>query len=224
MAGNIPLVGLHDLICCYLCGHRALVKPSSQDRLLIDLLVNILWEIDPLAEKRIFLTDDLRTSDIDAIIATGSDNTNRYFKYQFGVLPGIIRSNRSSLGILRGDETSQQLQALGLDILSYFGRGCRNISKLLVPTDYDFNAFIDCNQSYRSLLDNRKYYNNYLYQKALYQVQQTTYIDTGYILLNQHEALGSPLSVLYYQYYDGQDQLKNVLSQQPTPNSMHGLC
>jgi hypothetical protein len=214
MAGNIPLVGIHDFICCYLCGHHVVIKPSSQDNLLMTALIDLLRVADASAECHLTVTNDLSHINIDAIIATGSDNTNRYFKYQFGDIPGIIRHNRSSVGIIRGDETRQQLQALGLDVLSYFGRGCRNISKLLVPEQYDFGEFISNNQTYQSLLDNPKYFNNYSHQKALNLVQQTNHIDGEYLVLMENESLVSPLATLYFQYYTDPSHLRDIIGRQ----------
>ena len=211
MAGNIPLVGVHDVICCYLCGHQVVAKPSRHDHAITSSLISMLLEIDPLAKSSITFTSDLQNFNLDAIIATGSDNSNRYFQHRFGKIPGIIRHNRSSVGILRGNETTFQLRGLGMDVMSYYGRGCRNISKLLVPEKYDFSHFVKVNQPYRLSLENQKYFNNYRYQKALYQMQQVMHTDTGYLLISENESLVSPLAVLYFEYYSNYEHMTDLL-------------
>ena len=211
MAGNIPLVGVQDLICCYLAGHRVLIKPSSQDTLLLNLLLGQWFTADPKADQSMNLVSDLKATDIDALIATGSDNTNRYFKFNFQLLPGILRSNRTSIAVVRGNENFHQLQALGHDIYSYFGRGCRNVSKIMVPNGYDIRQLIEPHDAFRSLLNNKKYLNNYRYQKAIHLAQNLEHLDTGYSLLVQNETIGSPLSVLYFEFYHNQKHLKQLL-------------
>jgi hypothetical protein len=214
MAGNIPLVGVHDLICCYLSGHKAVVKPSSQDHILLRLLIEKFSDIDRDIENKIHFVTRPEAANLDAVIATGSDNTSRYFKFHFDRLPGIIRSNRTSVAVIRGDENSSQLRSLGQDVYSYFGRGCRNISKLLVPADYDFDQLINCHKQYRILLDNSKYRDNYRYQKALALTEYKNVVDTGYSLLIRSEALVSPLAVLYFDYYEDLDDLRDELKEQ----------
>jgi len=212
MAGNIPLVGMHDLICCYLSGHRASVKPSSQDSVLINVLIRQFSGIDKDLSKKIRFVNSVEPSGLDAIIATGSDNTSRYFKYYFGKLPGIVRSNRTSVAVINGNESANQLQALGQDVYSYFGRGCRNVSKLMVPPDYDFTHLISANHKYRALLHNLKYQDNYRYQKALGLTQHQHHMDTGYSLIVRSKSMVSPLAVLYFDYYPEPRQLQEVLS------------
>ena len=214
MAGNIPLVGVHDLICCYLSGHRATIKPSSQDNILINLLIAQFANIDVDLHHKIRIVSGLEASGFDAILATGSDNTSRYFKYYFGKIPGIIRNSRTSVAVIKGNENTSQLQGLGNDIYSYFGRGCRNVSKLMVPATYEFGELIACHGKYRDLLHNIKYRNNYQYQKALGLTQGQNPVDTGFSLIAHSQSLVSPLSVLYFDYYNDQSQLQDTLSAQ----------
>ena len=214
MAGNIPLVGIHDFVCCYLSGHNVLIKPSSQDMVLLQLFLEELKELDVQFSERINVVSELKAQMLDAVIATGSDNTARYFRYLFENKPTIIRTNRTSLAILNGEEKIPQLSALGVDIFSYYGRGCRNVSKIIVPNNYDFGSFFKANQQHQRLLDNAKYSNNYNYQKAKLSVQNIDYIDSGYCLLINSDQLGSPLATIYYQYYQDEGDLDQILEHQ----------
>jgi hypothetical protein len=171
-----------------------------------------LQKLDPGVQGQVKFVSKLPLKDIDAIIATGSDNTSRYFRFNYQNIPRIIRSNRSSVAIIRGTETDKQLQLLGYDIYSYFGRGCRNVSKLLVPQDYQFEGLIACQKNFRNLLKNHKYSDNYRYQKALNLIHGTNHIDTGFSLLSKNQSIVSPLSVIYYENYLGQHQLTEMLS------------
>ena len=211
MAGNIPLVGFHDLLCIYTTGHQAVIKLSHQDQVLLPALYQDLVTLDPSAQSSIVFTTKVRPSSVEAIIATGSDNTSRYIRYYYQDVPGIIRSNRTSVGILTGKESDEQLSALGIDIFSYFGKGCRNISKLYVPEGYSFDAFTACNQKYTRLAKHPKYANNYLYQRALMTTLGIDFKDTGFSLLSPQSTLVSPLSVIHFETYRNMDQLKRRL-------------
>lgn len=207
MAGNIPLVGFHDFLSILISGHRAQIKLSHQDPFLLPYLSKILIELAPDVKKQVEYVD--RIADIDAIIATGSDNSSRYFEYYFSKYPNIIRKNRTSVGILTGSETTEQLHALGKDIFQYYGLGCRNVSKLFVPEGYNFNAFFGAIQTYETINDNHKYVNNYDYNKSIYLVNRVEHFDNGFLLLTKSEALVSPISVLYYEHYKNQQELQN---------------
>ena len=167
MAGNIPLVGFHDFICVLLTGNKALAKLSSNDALLLPFLAKFLLESAPELHDRIAFTQE-KLRDFDAVIATGSDNTGRYFEYYFNQYPNIIRKNRNSVAVLTGKEPAEALTALGEDVFRYFGLGCRSVSKLLVPKGYDFNAFFNAIYPYRDIINNHKYANNYDYNKAVF--------------------------------------------------------
>lgn len=210
MAGNIPLVGFHDLLTVLLAGHKALVKRSSQDGVLMQFLIEQIGDIEPSLAKRITLSERLKG--VDAVIATGSDNSARYFKYYFAGLPHIIRQNRTSVGILSGDESAESFQALGDDLFRYYGLGCRNVSKLYVPRDYDFKHFIDALTDYATLLNHHKYCNNYDYNKSIYLVNREPHLDSGFFLMKESKNLVSPVSVIFYEHYQNEAELSLKLA------------
>ena len=227
MAGNIPLVGFHDLICVLLSGNKAAIKLSSQDLFLMQWIIRKLCEIEPAFIDQIDVCEQLKV--MDAVIATGSNNTARYFDYYFGKYPHIIRKNRTSVAILNGKETDTELMELGKDVFTYFGLGCRNVSKIWVPQDYDFLPLLDLWTSFKKVADNFKYHNNYEYNKSIYLVNGFTHLDTGFLLLAESEALTSPISVLYYQKYqnlaevnqhltENQDKIQCIVSGQLSKN------
>lgn len=209
MAGNIPLVGFHDFLSILISGHRAKIKPSHQDPFLLPYLTDILLEIAPAFKDKVVFTDQLK--DIDAIIATGSDNTSRYFKYYFSKYPHIIRKNRTSVAIITGEESKEDLYALGKDIFQYYGLGCRNISKLYVPKSYDFRDFFEGLQPYEKIRDNHKYVNNYDYNKSIYLVNKVPHEDNGFLLVTSSQQLASPISVLYYESYTNAEDLNSKI-------------
>lgn len=210
MAGNIPLVGFHDLLCVLISGNNLIIRTSSKDRALIHSLVTYLVGIEPRFNERIEFGEMLKG--FDAIIATGSDNTSRYFEYYFGKYPNIIRKNRTSIGILNGHETPEQLSALGIDVFSYFGLGCRNISKLFLPEGYRVESIYKHWESFKDIIHHHKYCNNYDYQKSILLVTQSPFLDNGFVMFQQNEKLFSPLAVVYYQYYKDEAALTAELS------------
>lgn len=209
MAGNIPLVGFHDLLCVLIAGHNLLAKKSSQDSYLIETVSQWLVEIEPRFAKQIQFADRLNPA--QAVIATGSDNTARYFEYYFRNIPHIIRKNRTSSAIIMGEEEPSLLTALGEDVFSYFGLGCRNVSKLYVPEEYNFSNLLKNWDVYQTIIHHHKYANNYDYQKSILLVNQIPFYDSGFILLTAQTSLVSPISVLHYEFYKDQVDLKNKL-------------
>lgn len=209
MAGNIPLVGFHDFMCVLLSGHTALIKPSSQDETLIQFIVKILVETDPQWQDRILFTDTLK--DFDAVIATGSDNSSRYFDYYFKKYPKIVRKNRTSIAIVDGKETEQELEKLGEDIYRYFGLGCRNVSKLYIPESYDIRQVLDRLNHWVYLADNHKYANNYNYQRAIYAMERIPYLDNGFSIFTESSQLVSPTAVIFYEKYPNLTYLYNTI-------------
>lgn len=205
MAGNIPLVGFHDFLCVLIAGHSVMIKTSSKDNVLIRYVVNELTHIEPRFADKIIFADQLKG--FDAIIATGSDNTSRYFEYYFGKYRHIIRRNRTSVAVLTGTETADDLSALGKDVFTYFGLGCRNVGKLFLPRDYNPTQLLDAWSPFHDIIHNHKYCNNYDYQKSVLLVAQLPFLDNGFVMLQQHGKLFSPLSVVYYEYYDNPDAL-----------------
>ena len=210
MAGNIPLVGFHDLLCVIMSGHKAIIKPSNFDKVLVKTIVKWLIEIDESLFHQIEFKDKFNS--IDAVIATGSDNTSRYFEYYFRNIPRIIRKNRTSLSILTGDETPKELQLLGKDIFDYFGLGCRNVSKILLPKGYDFKEVLFHLEKYKNIVEHHKYRNNYEYNKAIFLINKTQHLDNGFLLCTYSSEIVSPISVLYLQEYTHQEHLKTLLN------------
>lgn len=210
MAGNIPMVGFHDYLSVLLSGHRLIAKLSSDDNKLIPLLNDILSYIDAdLAQNAQFTQSQLK--DFDAIIATGSNNTSRYFEYYFGRYPHIIRKNRNGIAVLSGEETDEDLTALGNDIFTYFGLGCRNVSKIFVPKNYEFRKLFESLEPYKHIQYLTKYFNNYEHQKAIYLVNKTAHRDNGFVLLKEDITYASPIGVLYFEEYENIDKLKDRL-------------
>jgi len=209
MAGNIPMVGFHDLLNVLISGHHLVIKPSSGDTVLIRWLIDELGELEPRILDCVSFEE--RLNNVDAIIATGSDNSARYFEYYFSNKPHIIRKNRSSCAVIEGSETVDDIINLGKDILTYFGLGCRNVSKLYVPKDYDFRKFLDQIASLEETIDHHKYKNNYDYNKSIYLVNVDPHFDSGFLLLKESEELVSPIAVVYYEYYSNQSHLDELL-------------
>ena len=200
MAGNIPLVGFHDFLSVLITGNRVIARTSSKDPDLIVLIGEMLGEINPAFRNKITITTGL-LKDFDAVIATGSDNSSRYFQYYFGRSPHIIRKNRNSIGIIEGNETGEELAGLGADVFSYFGLGCRSISKIYVPEGYDVKALAESWSAHCKLVEHNKYANNYDYSKAVFIVNKYDFIDTGFLLCRMEKSLASPVAVLHYEYY-----------------------
>jgi len=210
MAGNIPLVGWHDLMCVLISGNKAQVKLSSKDKILSKLLIDELIRIAPAFEDMIELTDK-PLNNFDAIIATGSNNTLRYFEYYFGKYPHILRKNRNSIAVLNGEEDEATLKLLGEDIMAYFGLGCRNVSNIFVPRGYDFKAFFEANEPWNKVLEHNKYANNYMYNKSILLLNKEKHLDNGFLLLRESSVLPTPVSVLNYQYYDTINQVEDFI-------------
>ena len=206
MAGNIPLVGFHDFLCVLLSGHNVLAKQSSNDKLLLPYLVRFLIAQEPSLSDKINFVDD-KLKDFDAVIATGSNNTSRYFEYYFGKKPNIIRKNRNSVAILTGNESPEELNALGEDIFRYYGLGCRNVSKIFVPKDYNFDVLFKALYPYKDIINQHKYANNYDYNKAVYLMSEFNILDNGFLILKEDEALASPISALFYSYFEEESEL-----------------
>lgn len=196
MAGNIPMVGFHDFLAVLLSGHYLQAKLSNDDEPLMKRLADMLVGVEPAFANQFEFVHLLKEA--DAIIATGSDNTARYFEYYFAKRPHIIRKNRSSIGILTGHEEKDDLQALGEDIFRYYGLGCRNVSKVFVPEGYTFDKFFEANQHRSNVIDHHKYHNNYDYNKSILLVNRVPHFDNGFLLVQQSEGLVSPISVLFY--------------------------
>lgn len=204
-AGNIPLVAFHDILCCFISGHRSKIKQSTKDEILFPSLLNEWQQVQPGISQYIEIVD--RIKDIDAVIATGSDNSSRYFHYYFDKYPHIIRKNRVGVGVLYGNETDEELVKLGNDVFQYFGLGCRNVSSLKLPRGYDITRLLSLWESFKWVRDNHSYNNNFDYNAALYIMNNTHYYSNDVILLTENKDLQSRLASLNYEYYDDIDSL-----------------
>jgi hypothetical protein len=183
---------------------------SSNDKHFLPLIVKYIEYVEPEFKGCVqFQQEQLR--DFDAAIATGSNNTSRYFEYYFKKYPNIIRKNRNSVAVLTGHETKEDLKGLGEDIFRYFGLGCRNVSKLYVPVDYDFDLLFNAIYPYHNIINYKKYQNNYDYNKAIYLMSEFKLLENGFLMLKEDKSLASPIATLFYEYYDGEISLKNHL-------------
>jgi hypothetical protein len=200
MAGNVPLAGFHDFMCVLLSGNRIIAKTSSKDSGLIVKIADILCTIEPRFTDMMDFTEGYLKNP-DAVIATGSNNSSRYFEYYFGKYPHIIRNNRNSIAVIEGNETETELERLGSDIFLYFGLGCRNVSKIYIPEGYEISSLIPYWQSFSGIIKHSKYANNYDFNKAVFIVNREKFLDSGYLLLREEKGLSSPVAVIYYEYY-----------------------
>ena len=201
LAGNIPLVGFHDFLSVLISGNKVLVKTSSNDQKLLPFLANYLISIDNDFQNYISFVDG-KLENFDAIIATGSNNTARYFEYYFKDKPSIIRKNRNSVALLNGKETTEDLKNLGEDIFRYFGLGCRNVSKLFVPRGYKFDTFFESIFEFQNVIHYEKYANNYDYNKAVFLMSNFKLLDNGFLTIKEDESYSSPISSVFYEFYD----------------------
>lgn len=211
MAGNIPAVGFHDVLSVLITGHKLIAKLSSKDKILIPFLLELLTEINNDWKSLIEISENRKTQ-IEGVIATGSDNSARYFEFYFGKYPHIIRKNRTSVAVLTGNESKEELRALGKDIFSYYGLGCRNVTKLFVPESYQFDFFFESIVDYSDVLKNNKYYNNYEYNRTIYLLNsEEGLLDNNFLLLKPERKLNSPIGVLGYDFYEDEKDLESKL-------------
>ncbi len=210
MAGNIPMVGFHDLLSVILAGHKALIKLSSNDDKLIPFFIKLLNEIDKNFINIIEIVS-YKLENFDAVIATGSNNTARYFEYYFGNKPNIIRKNRTSVAVISGNETEKDLENLGEDILRYFGMGCRNVSKLFIPNDFNLDRFFKGVYPFQDIINKNKYRNNYDYHKAIFLMNQDSIIENGFLILKEDKGYHSPIGTLFYERYNDVKLIKKRL-------------
>ena len=206
MAGNIPLVGFHDFLSVLITGNKALIKLSSNDKHFIPLIAQFL-ENENIEFKNLITFSDKKLENFDAVIATGSNNTARYFDYYFGKHPSIIRKNKNSVAILTGNETNEELEQLGIDIFQYFGLGCRSVSKIFVPVNYNFDILFNALYKYNDIINYKKYENNYDYNKAVYLMSLFKLVENGFLMLKEDSSYSSPIATLFYEYYSSYDKL-----------------
>ncbi len=211
MAGNIPLVGFHDFLSVLISGHTVLVKQSSSDTNLMPFLAKYLEHVEPSFKDKIEFTEGNLTN-FDAVIATGSNNTARYFEHYFKGKPSIIRKNRNSVAVLTGKESDTELANLSNDVFQYFGLGCRSVSKLFVPQGYNFDAFFNGMYTKKEIINNAKYANNYDYNKAVYLMSLFDLLENGFLMIKEDESYSSPIATVFYEYYSDINQLKEKLN------------
>lgn len=210
MAGNIPLAGFHDFLSVLISGNSLIAKTSSKDADLIVYISKVLCSINSDFRRRIEFTES-PLSNFDIIIATGSDNSSRYFEYYFGKYPRIIRKNRTSVAVIENNETDSELEELGRDIFSYFGLGCRNVSKVFIPVGYDLDRLFRNWKGFSGIISHNRYANNYDFNLAVFMVNKEVFFDTGFLLIKENKGLASPVSVLYYEFYNSVDEAYKLL-------------
>lgn len=211
MAGNIPMVGFHDMLCVLLSGNIFAGKLSSDDKLLLPMLAEMLIAIEPEFKEQVSFVEG-KLENLDAVIATGSNNTSRYFEYYFGKYPHIIRRNRNSVAVLDGTETNEELERLGKDIFQYFGLGCRNVSKIFIPRDFDLDRLFNAIYPFRHVIDNKKYGNNYDYNKTIYLLNgEQGLLENGFLVLKEDIGIASPVATLFYERYADDGSLHEKL-------------
>lgn len=209
-AGNIPLVAFHDILAVLITGHNLHIKLSSKDDILFPEIRKILIYIFDGFEKKINIYEE-KLENIEAVIATGSNNSSRYFEYYFGKYPNIIRRNRNSIAVINGDENSDQLKKLADDVFLYFGLGCRNVSKIYLPRSFDQTRILDNFEHYNHYNNHTKYANNYDYQRAILLINTIPFLDNGFLIFREEKSLNSPVACLHYEFYNNQEELKSLI-------------
>tara|TARA_B100001059_G_C17834947_1_gene587385 strand:- start:4069 stop:5082 length:1014 start_codon:yes stop_codon:yes gene_type:complete len=212
LAGNIPFVGLHDVLSVWFMGYKGHVKLSSKDLYLLPLIINFLENDCPETKGQIVFIND-KLENLDAVIATGSDNSARYFDYYFKNIPNIIRKNRTGVAVINGTESKEEIKSLGYDILAHYGLGCRNISKLFIPKNYDLNLIFGGLFEYSTVMDSIKYVNNYDYNKAVFLMSEFKFLDNGFFILKEDSRFSSPLASAFYTEYDTVKNLNIILEE-----------
>jgi len=212
LAGNLPLVGFHDFLCVLITGNIFIGKQSSKDNRLLKTIADFLILIEPEFENFIKFEEE-RLVDFDAVIATGSNNSARYFEFYFSKYPNIIRQNRNSIAILNGLETKAEMQLLSDDLFTYFGLGCRNVSKLYVPQNYDIAHFFEGITKYENIIFHNKYANNFAYNRAIYLMELIKFFENSFAILKEDKNISSPVSVVFYEYYNNLSEIENFVNQ-----------
>ncbi len=212
MAGNLPLVGFHDVFCVLLSGNRAKCKLSSDDRHLLPAIKMILNDIQPLLAERIQIVEG-KLGEVDAVIATGSNNSQNYFQQYFSKYPHVFRGNRTSIAVLTGKESNEELHLLGKDIFTYFGLGCRNVTHLMVPKGYDFVPFFEAIYPYGDVINHYKYANNYDYNRAVHLLNLINLLDNNFLLVRESELLHAPLAMVFYHTYENEQEISAYLEE-----------
>lgn len=212
-AGNLPLVGWHDILCCILLGHNIQVKLSSNDEILIPAILHLISLFYPSINEQVKIIKNKPTN-FDYVIATGSDNSNRYFEYYFGHVPSLFRKNRTSIAVLDDSVSEDELLKLSDDIFNYYGLGCRSVTKLYLPFNFDLDRLFNAFYKHKELINHNKYMNNYDYNRSIFLLQKITFLENGFLILKEDENLFSPVSVVHYEFYKDLNQLNSTLKHQ----------
>ncbi|MBT8196134.1 MAG: acyl-CoA reductase, partial [Bacteroidia bacterium] len=212
MAGNIPLVGFHDMLSVLLSGHFLHARFSSDDNLLMQYIIDELVQIEPKFKERIKIVQQLK--DIEAVIATGSNNTSRYFEAYFGKYPHIIRKNRNAVAVFTGDESKEELQAFGKDIFDYYGLGCRNVSKAFIPENFELDKLFEALQGYASVMEHTKYMNNFDMHSAILLMKKVPFLTNNFLIVKEDQAIASPIAMLHYERYSNIEEVQGQLEQE----------
>lgn len=210
-AGNIPFVGMHDLLAVIFSGHNYIGKNASDDQHLLPWIAQQIISAEPAFENKISFVE--RLEKMDAVIATGSDNSSRYFEYYFGKYPNVIRKNRNGIAILTGNESNEELKLLGNDIFSYFGLGCRNVSKIYIPADFKLDRLFEAVYDQNEVMNNQKYMNNFDYNNSVLLLKLVPFLQNGFLIMLENEKISSPISILHYERYDNLQSLTNKLDE-----------
>ncbi|MDG1252015.1 MAG: acyl-CoA reductase [Flavobacteriaceae bacterium] len=210
LAGNIPMVGFHDIVSVWVSGNNADIKCASKDKFLIPYMTDFLEKETGISA---FKFTDQHFTDFDAVIATGSNNSARYFNHYFGKYPNIIRKNRNGIAILNGQETKSQMEGLATDIIQYYGLGCRNVSKVYIPNDYNINFIFGGLYRYSKVIENAKYANNYDYNKAVFLMSDYTFLENGFFIIREDKGFSAPIACLHYEYYSNEIELEEHLNE-----------
>ncbi len=210
LAGNIPAVGFHDILAVFLSDHVSMIKYSSKDQVIIPYIIKKLNEIDERTSSYFQEVEKLR--DFDAVIATGGNNTSRYFEYYFGKVPNIIRKNRNGIAVITGDESEEDIFQMGIDIFSYYGLGCRNVSKVFLPKDYEIQHLLRIWDGHSEIINHNKYKNNYDYNLALYMINKEEFLQSNFLLLKKDKRVASRIATLHYSYYTDINELMDEIN------------
>ncbi|WP_207573368.1 acyl-CoA reductase [Blattabacterium sp. DPU] len=211
MPGNIPMVGFHDFLCVILSGHKIIIKLSEEDNLLLPFLCKIIIYENPILKNKIKFTNNIFYEKFDYVIATGNNNTARYFEYYFRKYPILLRKSRTSVAILRGNETEKELISLNQDMLTYSGRGCRNVGKIFIPHNYNVHLILEKSFISEYITKNYKYTDNYKYYLSIYTMNKFDFQKNHFVILKEEKNYHSPISVVYYEFYNNLSQLKKKI-------------
>ncbi|WP_185876724.1 acyl-CoA reductase [Blattabacterium cuenoti] len=220
MAGNIPMVGFHDLLCVLISGHKIIIKLSEEDNLLIPFLCKVLIYKKPSLRNKIKFTKNIFQEEFDYVIASGNNNTARYFEYYFRKFPLLLRKGKTSIAVLQGNESEEELFNLNKDILTYSGKGCRNVGKIFIPHNYDINLILEKSYISKYIMKNYKYINNYKYYLSIYIMQKIPFHKNNFLLFKEEKNFHSPISVVYYEFYNNLNQLRRIIKN----NNQHIQC